>query len=136
MTAQLARYRASVRALLKQRLGLIRAVGWVTGAFAVQQILRLGTNVVLAWLLAPELLGTMLLINVLRTGAELLTDVGIALSRTRGVPNRDFITPPGRFRSREASYSSSYYGRHQLLSPLCTTTPNLMYSFLFRPPCL
>jgi O-antigen/teichoic acid export membrane protein len=46
----------------------------------MQQVLRLGTSVVLARLLAPELLGTMVLINALRTGGELLTDLGIGQS--------------------------------------------------------
>lgn len=59
------------------RIGLFGAAGWVTAAFILQQVIRLGTSILLAWLLAPELLGTMILINTLRTGVELLTDVGI-----------------------------------------------------------
>ncbi|MEZ5734619.1 MAG: oligosaccharide flippase family protein [Novosphingobium sp.] len=62
------------------RIALAGAAGWVTSAFALQQILRLGTNIMLAWLLAPELLGTMVLINTLLTGGELLTDVGFGQS--------------------------------------------------------
>lgn len=57
--------------------GLLGQAGWVSGAYAAQQVLRLVTNIVLARLLAPELFGTMLIINTLRTGSELLTDVGI-----------------------------------------------------------
>lgn len=56
------------------------AAGWITATYGVQQILRLLSSIVLAWLLAPALLGTMLLINALRTGGELLTDVGIGQS--------------------------------------------------------
>jgi O-antigen/teichoic acid export membrane protein len=67
-------------ALLRQRFHLLGAAGWVTTMFSVQQVLRLGTSVLLARLLAPELLGTMLLINALRTGGELLTDLGIGQS--------------------------------------------------------
>ena len=65
---------------ISSKLALFGSAGWVTGAFILQQILRLGTSILLAWLLAPELLGTMVLINTLRTGVELLTDVGLGQS--------------------------------------------------------
>lgn len=64
----------------KSRLGIFNAAGWVTLAFMLQQVVRLGSSILLAWLLAPALLGTMLLINTLRTGVELLSDVGIGQS--------------------------------------------------------
>lgn len=51
--------------------------GWVTGIFLFMQVLRLGSNIVLAHLLAPAIFGVMALINSLRSGVELLTDVGI-----------------------------------------------------------
>ncbi len=60
-----------------------RQVGWVTGPFVLRQILRLGLNIVLAWLLAPEFFGLMLLVNTLQTGTELLTDLGIGQSVVR-----------------------------------------------------
>lgn len=66
-----------LRILIGHRVELLGAAGWVAVSFAGVQVLRLCTNVVLAWILAPELLGTMLIINTLRTGGELLTDVGI-----------------------------------------------------------
>jgi O-antigen/teichoic acid export membrane protein len=50
---------------------------WTVGAYGVGQVLRLVTNVFLARLLAPELFGIMLIVNSLRTGIELLSDVGI-----------------------------------------------------------
>ena len=53
---------------------------WIAAPFAVQQVIRLGTNIVLARLLAPDMFGLMLLINTLRTGAELLSDIGIGQS--------------------------------------------------------
>ncbi|MFN3620496.1 oligosaccharide flippase family protein [Sphingorhabdus sp.] len=65
---------------VKARLGLFGTAGWVTVAFMLQQVVRLGSSIILAWLLAPALLGTMLLINTLRTGVELLTDVGVGQS--------------------------------------------------------
>lgn len=65
---------------IKSKLGILGAAGWVTVAFGLQQVVRLGSSILLAWLLAPALLGTMLLINTLRTGVELLSDVGIGQS--------------------------------------------------------
>lgn len=65
---------------ITSKLGILGAAGWVTIAFILQQVVRLGSSILLAWLLAPALLGTMLLINTLRTGVELLSDVGIGQS--------------------------------------------------------
>jgi O-antigen/teichoic acid export membrane protein len=56
---------------------LLRGAIWTIGAYGVSQALRLITNVLLARLLAPELFGLMLIVNSLRTGLELLSDVGI-----------------------------------------------------------
>lgn len=58
-------------------------VGWVIIPFGIQQIVRLATQVALAYLLAPEIFGVMLLVNTLRTGAELLSDIGIGQSVVR-----------------------------------------------------
>lgn len=69
-----------VRTFFHRRMQLIGSAGWVAGAHIAQQVLRLVSNIILAWLLAPALLGTMLLINTLRTGGELLTDVGVGQS--------------------------------------------------------
>ncbi|TCJ32809.1 oligosaccharide flippase family protein [Parafrankia sp. BMG5.11] len=69
-----------LRRVMLQRVVLFTATAWITAQHGIQQILRLGTNVILARLLAPELLGVMLLINTLRTGGELLSDLGIGQS--------------------------------------------------------
>ena len=58
-------------------------IAWVVAPFGVQQVVRLGTQIVLARLLAPEIFGLMLLVNTLRTGAELLSDIGIGQSIVR-----------------------------------------------------
>lgn len=63
-----------------RRTEALKKAGWVTFPYIVSQAIRLLSNILLAWLLAPELLGTMLLINTLRTGGELLTDVGVGQS--------------------------------------------------------
>jgi O-antigen/teichoic acid export membrane protein len=57
--------------------GMIARLSWTTGAFGVIQLLRLLNNVVLARLLSPPLFGLMLIVNSIRTGVELLSDVGI-----------------------------------------------------------
>ena len=59
------------------RVSILVGAFWTAGAFALSQGLRLFTNIVLAHLLAPELFGVALLINSLRTGVDLLSDVGI-----------------------------------------------------------
>lgn len=69
------------------RQALFKQIGWVTGAYGFTQVTRLATNVVLAKLLAPQLFGIMLIINTLRTGFELLSDIGIShniVSNPRG----------------------------------------------------
>ena len=58
-------------------LVVLKGVGWTVGAFGVGQLLRLVTVVVIARLLAPELSGIMAIVNSLRTGVDLLSDVGI-----------------------------------------------------------
>ena len=59
------------------RFKIVSGAFWTAGAFALSQGLRLATNIILAHLLAPELFGISLLINSLRTGIDLLSDVGI-----------------------------------------------------------
>lgn len=56
---------------------LVTGTVWTLGGFGVGQVIRLGTNVALARLLAPELFGTMLIVNTLMTGIQLFSDVGI-----------------------------------------------------------
>lgn len=74
------RWLAAARGFAGSRHALFGAAGWITLTYLAQQFLRLASNIILAWLLAPALLGTMLLINTLRTGGELLTDVGVGQS--------------------------------------------------------
>ncbi len=73
------------------RLGV--QVGWVVAPLGFSLAMRLGTNIVLARLLAPEIFGLMLIVNMLRTGTELLSDLGIGQSvvRTKRYPDRAFL---------------------------------------------
>jgi O-antigen/teichoic acid export membrane protein len=56
---------------------LVAGTVWTVGAFGLSQAIRLVTNVALTRLLAPELFGTMLIINTLMMGIQLFSDVGI-----------------------------------------------------------
>jgi len=55
---------------------LSRAV-WTIGSYGASLTIRLATNVVLSRLLAPEILGIMVVANSVKYGVELLTDVGV-----------------------------------------------------------
>lgn len=80
--------RAAGRGLpISPRLG--REVAWVVAPFGFTQLLRLGSNIVLTRLLAPEVFGLMLLVNTLRTGTELLSDIGIGQSVVRSPNGED-----------------------------------------------
>ena len=52
-------------------------IGWATGSFGLVQVLRFANNVILARLLSPPLFGLMLIVNSIKTGVELISDVGI-----------------------------------------------------------
>ena len=52
-------------------------IGWATGSFGLIQVLRFANNVILARLLSPPLFGLMLIVNSIKTGVELISDVGI-----------------------------------------------------------
>jgi O-antigen/teichoic acid export membrane protein len=65
----------------RNRLG--RQAIWIAAPLAVQMPVRLGSSIILTHLLAPEMFGLMALVNTLRTGTELLSDVGIGQSIVR-----------------------------------------------------
>lgn len=69
---------------------MVVRLGWTTLAFGTVQVLRFANNVILARLLSPPLLGLMLIVNSIRTGVELLSDVGI---NQNIVSNRQGHTP-------------------------------------------
>lgn len=75
--------RAAQAASALWRGRMARNALWLAGPFALQQLIRLVTSIVLARLLAPEMFGVMVLVNTLRTGTELLSDIGIGQSVVR-----------------------------------------------------
>lgn len=82
-----ARLAGRARELAAHRLG--RQLAWVVAPFAIQQVIRLAGSIVLTRLLAPEVFGLMLLVNTLRTGTELLSDLGIGQSVVRSPHGED-----------------------------------------------
>lgn len=56
---------------------VMRGAVWTIGAYGVSVGLRFVSNVILSRLVMPEVFGIMLVINTLRSGIELLSDVGI-----------------------------------------------------------
>ena len=59
---------------------LVRGVSWTVTAYAFGQLIRFTSNVILTRLLTPELFGVIAIINSIRNGIELLTDLGIGQS--------------------------------------------------------
>ena len=62
------------------RHSLLRKAISTLGSFGLMQLVRLLTGVIIARLLSPNLLGIMMIVYVLRYGAELLSDIGIRQS--------------------------------------------------------
>ncbi|WP_406857173.1 oligosaccharide flippase family protein [Alsobacter sp. KACC 23698] len=50
---------------------------WTVLGFATSLLIRLGTSVIVSRILYPDALGVMVILNSLRTGIELLSDIGI-----------------------------------------------------------
>lgn len=59
---------------------LFRGIGWTIGAFGLGQGYRLACSIALARLLNPEVIGLLTLINSIKTGIDLISDVGISQS--------------------------------------------------------
>lgn len=58
----------------------IRGTIWTIASYGTSQIIRLGSNLILARLLSPDLFGLMALVYVFITGLHLFSDVGIGTS--------------------------------------------------------
>ena len=50
---------------------------WTIGSYGCSLAMRLGSNIILSRLLTPEIVGVMVIVNSIKYGIELLTDVGI-----------------------------------------------------------
>ncbi|NEQ95390.1 MAG: oligosaccharide flippase family protein [Cyanothece sp. SIO2G6] len=58
----------------------VRGATWTLISYGATQFLRFGSNVILAYLLVPEMFGLMALVNVVLIGLRLFSDVGIGPS--------------------------------------------------------
>jgi O-antigen/teichoic acid export membrane protein len=58
----------------------IRGAIWTIAGYGTNQILRFGSNLILTRLLVPEYFGLMAVVNTLRIGIELFSDIGITQS--------------------------------------------------------
>ena len=58
----------------------IRGAIWTIAGYGTNQILRFGSNLILTRLLVPEYFGVMAVVNTLRIGIELFSDLGITQS--------------------------------------------------------
>ena len=104
---------------------MIERLSWTTGSFGVIQLMRLVNNVVLARLLSPPLFGLMLIVNSIRTGVELLSDVGI---------NQNII-------SNKQGHTPEFYDtawtikviRGVVLGAVCFASAGLFASFFGKP---
>jgi O-antigen/teichoic acid export membrane protein len=56
---------------------LLKGTFWTIGSYGIVTALRVAQSIVLARLLAPELFGIMLIVNTLKIGIELMSDLGI-----------------------------------------------------------
>jgi O-antigen/teichoic acid export membrane protein len=61
----------------KAGTGLLNRGVWTLAGSGISLGVRFGSNIVLARLLAPQIFGVMVIVNGLRMGIELLTDVGV-----------------------------------------------------------
>lgn len=57
---------------------VVRGVAWTVGTYALSIVIRFGSSVILSRLLNPELFGIILIVNAVRQGVELSSDVGFA----------------------------------------------------------
>ena len=58
----------------------LRSIGWTIAGFGVQQVLRLGSNLILTRLLFPEAFGIMALAQLFLVGLNNLSDIGVGPS--------------------------------------------------------
>ncbi len=68
---------AKFRSFASPQKPAVRGLLWTMTAYGSNQILRFATNLILTRLLMPEVFGLMALVNSLRVGLELFSDLGI-----------------------------------------------------------
>jgi len=59
---------------------IVKGIAWTVGAFALTQSVRVVSSIIMTRLLTPELFGIMVIVYSVRTGIDLLSDVGFGQS--------------------------------------------------------
>lgn len=67
----------------------MRGAAWTVAGYGASQVLRLGSNLILTRLLAPELFGIMALANVVLQGLQMFSDIGVRPSIIRSPRGAD-----------------------------------------------
>ncbi len=79
----------------QEQSSLFNKLMWTVVTFGASFVLKLASSVILARLLAPEIFGVMVIVNSIRLGIELLSDVGIEqniVNHRQGLSPRFFNT--------------------------------------------
>jgi len=63
---------------------------WTVGTFGLSAVLKFASSIILSWLLAPSILGVVVVVNTVRLGVEILTDIGVEQNI---VHHRDGLEP-------------------------------------------
>jgi O-antigen/teichoic acid export membrane protein len=79
--------------MIAVRGSLVRKFVWTAATFGLSSGIRFAQNVALSRLLTPQILGVMVVVNAVRLGIELLSDVGI---EQNVVHHEDGLTKPFR----------------------------------------
>lgn len=104
-----------------RRPGLLGKFFWTAGTFGASFFLKFGLNVCLSRLLASEIFGVMVVVNAVKMGVELLTDVGIEqniVHNPRGL-ERDFLDTAWTMQALRGAMLSLLFAA---LSPLLAAT--------------
>src|SRR6267143_5646843 len=75
MSSPAALHSSPSRATLKQRA--LRAGGWSLAGYALSQLLRLGSSLVMTRLLVPEMFGVMAIASMMTMILWMLSDIGL-----------------------------------------------------------
>ncbi|SDO97053.1 Membrane protein involved in the export of O-antigen and teichoic acid [Klenkia soli] len=113
-----------------------RRISWTTGSFVISFGLRFVSNVILSRLLSPELFGIVIIVNTIRFGVELLSDVGIEqnIVRRKGQLDRDFLNSAWTVQVVRGFILSAIFA--SLASPLSTlfaVPPATLYLMSLAP---
>ena len=85
--------------VLKSRL--LTASMWVLAISVLGQVMRFGSNLVLTRLLAPEAFGLVAIVSAVRSGTEMISDIGVsqAVVSSERVDDAEFLRTAWTFKA-------------------------------------